>query len=111
MARRLVQDFAIDRLIVTCGAGGAWLLERGGAHYRIALPPGEPGWSIPSAGDDAFAAVCMLSVLRNWQLEAPLERADAFAHAVCRIRGAIPREEDFYRPWREAWGIHEEAMS
>lgn len=111
MARRLVQDFAIDRLIVTCGVGGAWLLERGGAHYRIALPARGAGVVDTIGGGDAFAAVCMLSVLRNWPLETTLERADAFAHAVCRIRGAIPREEDFYRPWREAWGIHEEAMS
>jgi fructokinase len=111
MARRLVQEFAIDRLIVTCGAAGAWLLERGGAHYRLELASGRAGVADAIGGGDAFAAVCILSALRDWPLETTLERADAFARAVCRIRGAIAREEDFYRPWRQAWGIQEEAVS
>ena len=34
-----------------------------------------------------------------------LERANAFAAAICEIRGAVPDELGFYQPFIQAWGM------
>jgi fructokinase len=34
-----------------------------------------------------------------------LERANAFAAAICEIRGAIPDDAEFYGPFTREWGL------
>jgi fructokinase len=52
---------------------------------------------------DAFTAVFLFGSLRGWPEATLLERADAFARAICGIRGAVPVEEDFYAPFLAEW--------
>jgi fructokinase len=41
----------------------------------------------------------------RWPAVQTLERANAFAAAICEIRGAIPDHADFYEPFTHDWGI------
>jgi len=105
----LVAGFDLDRVVVTRGAAGAWTLDAGGRIESVAGAP--PARVVDTVGaGDGFAAVFMLGMLRGWVLAERLERADAFARALCRIRGAVPAAQDFYRPFIRDWKLETEVM-
>ena len=100
----LINRFNLDQMVVTCGAEGAWQMNREGniveadASKRLISVVDTVG-----AGD-GFAAVYMLGLLRRWPVAKTLERANAFAAALCEIRGAIPDHAEFYEPYIREWG-------
>lgn len=102
-ARHLIRQFALEQVLVTCGVDGAWQMDQAGNiveardNKRITTVADTVG-----AGD-GFAAVCILGILRRWPTAQTLERANSFAAAICEIRGAIPDQTDFYRPYSEEW--------
>ena len=103
----LVSCFDLQRVVVTCGAAGAWTLDGAG---RVASVTGE---ALPHVVDtvgvgDGFAAVFILGMLRGWPLEFRLARADAFARALCLIRGAVPDSPAFYDPFIRDWQLEAE---
>ena len=105
----LVSSFGLDRVVVTRGAAGAWTLEAGGRIDSVA--GARPARVVDTVGaGDGFAAVFMLGMLRGWALAERLERADAFARALCGIRGAVPAAQDFYRPFIRDWKLETEVM-
>ncbi|MFA7351384.1 MAG: PfkB family carbohydrate kinase [Methylotenera sp.] len=97
----LIEKFNLDYLLVTCGADGAWMLAKDGTetHATGQKPHGDLVDTV-GAGD-GFSAICMLGLLANWPAELMLARANAFAAALCGIRGAVPDNLDFYRPFFE----------
>jgi fructokinase len=97
----LIERFNLDYLLVTCGADGAWMLAKDGTETHA---PGRKlhGNLVDTVGaGDGFSAICMLGLLANWPAELMLARANAFAAALCGIRGAVPKNLDFYRPFFE----------
>ncbi len=101
-AARLLLAFSIERVIVTCGAAGAWTLDAAGRMDQVA--GGRVDRLVDTVGaGDAFAAVFMLGLLRDWSIPDTLARADRFARAICGVRGAIPENAEFYQPFCEAW--------
>lgn len=101
---RLLQQFALRSLLVTCGAQGAWMLSKDGTE---ACEPARPlATLVDTVGaGDGFAAVSMLGMLLGWPAEVMLARANAFAAALCEIRGAAPEHNNFYRPFIEEWQL------
>jgi fructokinase len=105
LVRDLISQFELEKVVVTCGAEGAWQMSRAGKvveavdNNRIAAVVDTVG-----AGD-GFAAVYMLGLLRRWTVAQTLERANAFAAAICEIRGAIPDDAEFYGPFTREWGL------
>lgn len=103
--KELMNQFDLAQVIVTCGEEGAWHVSRdgkkieSGVNSRIAKPEDTVG-----AGD-GFAAVCILGSLRRWPMAKMLERANAFAAAICEIRGAVPDHADFYIPFSKEWCV------
>jgi fructokinase len=100
----LVSDFGLERVVVTCGAAGAWTLDAAGRIESVA------GQALPNLVDragagDGFAAVFILGTLRGWPLADRLARADVFARALCQIRGAVPATQDFYTPFIRDWQL------
>lgn len=100
----LVSDFGLERVVVTRGAAGAWTLDAAGRIESVA------GQALPNLVDragagDGFAAVFILGTLRDWPLADRLARADAFARALCQIRGAVPAVQDFYTPFIRDWQL------
>ncbi|MGB5717743.1 MAG: carbohydrate kinase [Gammaproteobacteria bacterium] len=93
-----------ELLIVTRGAAGALVLAPGGEEFSI-VPQGH-GTVIDTVGaGDAFTSVMTLGLLSGWRVPLMLERAQAFASAITRIRGATCDEPGFYRPFMDDWGL------
>ena len=46
---------------------------------------------------DAFSAVLLWGLVRNWPLKKTMEKAQIFASAIVGIKGAIVADKDFYR--------------
>lgn len=99
----LLRTFSLRGLIVTLG-------ERGSIYFgadESVIASAAQGASVAvvdtvGAGD-AFSAVFLLGQARGWPLALTLERANAFAAAICGIAGAVPRAPVFYQPWAAQW--------
>lgn len=104
-ALKIMERFALDRILITCGELGAWHLNRDGKKVEI-RPQGLPARIVDTVGaGDAFSAIYILGQLTGWSLANTLERANAFAAAICGIRGAVPDYADFYLEFKERWGM------
>lgn len=104
-ATTLIHQFSLQRVLVTCGAKGAWHLNADGTEVRID-GEGKPIQAIDTVGaGDGFTAVFIVGSLLGWPVALSLSRANAFATALCRIRGAIPTDQDFYTPFLQEWNI------
>jgi fructokinase len=104
-AAGIVNRFNLEQLLVTCGEQGAWQLSRDGKLVRASGQAMEQPMIDTVGAGDGFAAVLMLGMLSGWPIESTLTRANAFAAAICGIRGAIPPDQDFYTPFLEEWKI------
>lgn len=98
----LIRKFRLQQLLVTCGAQGAWQLDKDGGTAR-AESQGQLQIVDTVGAGDGFAAVLILGTLRNWPIGLTLSRANAFAAALCGIRGATPNDENFYDHILEDW--------
>lgn len=104
-AAALKDRFGIKRLIVTCGGEGSWQLDQGG-DFSSAAPESRALHILDTVGaGDAFAAACILGMALSWPVDIALERASAFAAAICEIRGAVPENRDFYQPFFKEWRL------
>ena len=108
-AAALLASFDLQRIVITRGPAGAWTLDRAGRIVEVEARPVSTLVDTVGAGD-GFAAVFMLGMLRDWPVELQMARADAFARAICGIRGAVPASPDFYasflRDWELTRGAH-----
>jgi fructokinase len=105
LGKRLLHTFGIRQLLVTEGKNGAWLLHDDGTYHHTG-PTAPLVDQVDSVGaGDGFAAVFLLGLTQGWPVEQTLERAHCFAGEICRLRGAIPDNEDFYRPFITAWRL------
>ncbi|BAN35029.1 PfkB domain-containing protein [Sulfuricella denitrificans skB26] len=104
-AAALIKQFSLGRLLVTCGAKGAWQLTADGTETQTegSVPTGSIVDTV-GAGD-GFAAVFILGTLRGWPAGLTLSRANRFAAAVCGIRGAIPDDPSFYQAFLKEWKL------
>ena len=101
----LMDRFKIERAVITCGEEGAWQMDRGGNKIAVGVKNKITKLVDTVGAGDGFAAVCMLGSLKGWPPINTLERAIAFAGAICEIRGAIPDHPDFYKPFTREWGL------
>ncbi|WP_334107922.1 carbohydrate kinase family protein [Methylobacillus sp.] len=104
-AAALIKRFNLDMLLVTEGEQGAWLMENNGRVSAVqgAKPP-QVFVDTVGAGD-AFAAAFILGFLKEWPIELTLSRANQFAAALCRVRGAAPSDTTFYAPFKREWTL------
>lgn len=105
MARELINRFCLEQVIITCGAAGAWLINRQGKIAEVGAENQLDKLIDTVGAGDGFAAVSILGALRNWPVARTLARAHAFAASICEIRGAIPDSADFYQPFIAEWQI------
>lgn len=103
--KKLMDQFGLERVIVTCGEDGAWQLNRDGKRIGVGVKNGVARLVDTVGAGDGFAAVCILGSLRKWPMAKTLERANNFAAAICEIRGAIPDHADFYKSFSKEWHI------
>lgn len=102
-ARAMMHNFSIDGLLVTLGERGAMYFGADGTR-ALARQEFKPAHFVDSVGaGDAFAAVFLLGRARGWELPLILQRANAYAGAVCGFAGAVAPDPQFYTQWRAAW--------
>jgi fructokinase len=101
-ARRMREDFDLELLVVTRGAAGALFVSADDEVLH-----GEPvpvGRLVDTVGaGDAFSAVVLLGMLRQWPLEKTLGHALEFAAAICEVRGAVVADNSFYTSCLAKW--------
>ena len=101
-AAAIIKQFSLQQLLVTCGAQGAWQLDADGDKL---FQQGENASLVDTVGaGDGFTAVFITGTLRGWPSAVTLSRANAFAAALCGVRGAIPDDPEFYDSFLKAWG-------
>lgn len=98
----LISNFSLQGMIVTLGPRGAVYFSADGGMTAVAGAPAETLVDTVGAGD-AFSAVFLLGRARGWPLDTTLERANAFAGAVCGLAGAVPGDMRFYSDWIGRW--------
>lgn len=104
-AGELLRQFDLDRVVVTCGAEGAWQINRAGEIVEAMADDQNTAVVDTVGAGDAFAAVYILGTLRHWPVKRKLERANVFAAAICGVRGAIPEHAEFYDRFIREWGL------
>lgn len=102
-AAELIRRFQIGRLLVTRGEQGAWQMDRNGKVFHVNGKKLEQPLVDTVGAGDGFAAVLIAGILNEWPVETILTRANTFAAAICRVRGAIPANQNFYTPFLEEW--------
>ena len=101
----LQKQFNLEQLLITCGEKGCWLLDSQSRIFK-AVTIETPEKIIDTVGaGDAFSAVFILGNLYQWTIATTLERASAFASAICGVRGASAPAADFYRSFLQNWMI------
>lgn len=104
--KELINRFCLEQVMVTCGEAGAWQMNRHGKKAELGVKNQLTNVIDTVGAGDGFTAVSILGSLRNWPMDRTLERANAFAGAICEIRGAIPEHADFYQPFIQEWQIN-----
>lgn len=102
-AMALMHRFGLAQVVVTCGAEGAWQMGSDGQVVEAGASRLATAFVDTVGAGDGFSAVYLLGTLRHWPSALTLERANAFAAAICGIRGAIPDDMSFYQRFTQAW--------
>ncbi|WP_127476343.1 carbohydrate kinase family protein [Sulfurivermis fontis] len=98
---KFAADHHIKHLLVTRGADGA-ILVGGNEIHECAAQPAERIVDTVGAGD-AFSAVMIYGLSRQWTLQRSLRHAAEFAAAICTLRGAIVNNRTFYEEFINHW--------
>jgi fructokinase len=93
-ARELLQQYGLQRVIVTRGEHGAFIVSHDGVIEGKPVPVSRLMDTV-GAGD-AFSAITIAGLLRDWPLQLTLDRALAFASVVCQQRGATAQDASLY---------------
>jgi len=101
-AEALLNQYGLRGVLITMGAKGASWLDDSGRFVEMESDPVSHIRDTVGAGD-AFSAVFIMGLLREWKIPLALQRAHRFAAAICQIRGAIPEDKEFYRPFLNEW--------
>lgn len=98
---RTMQDrCGLKAVWVTRGEHGAIASTEGGEYLEAQPEAGVEVTDTVGAGD-AFAAVLVLGLIRNWPMRVSLTRAQAFASAIVGVRGATVHDAGFYEKFVE----------
>lgn len=99
----LLRHFSVQSMLITLGERGYAYFDQSGRHYSAAKLP-QPVQIVDTVGaGDAFAAVFLLGLVRQWPLALTLQRAHQFATQVCGVRGAVASDIAFYQDQLRCW--------
>lgn len=100
----VVAQLGLRGLILTRGAQGADMVLASGEALH-AVPKADIEVVDTVGAGDAFAAVAILGLQREWPLSETLERAQAFASAIVGRRGATVDDPTFYQSFVDQWRL------
>jgi len=101
-AARFLAEHELQGLVLTDGENGAQILTASGDHFSVKPEAGITLVDSVGAGD-ALTSVILHGLLEQWPLDTALQRAQAFASAICGQRGATVADRNFYRRFTRRW--------
>ncbi len=104
LALDLREKYALDMLIVTCGAEGAFLVDQQQQVFSVAPQAHLDIVDTVGAGD-AFSAVTIMGLLQGWQARDIVQRAQNFASRICQIQGATTQDKSLYEDFAASEGL------
>lgn len=93
VAFELMEQFRISLLAVTRGKDGATLFENG---KRNDFSPTDNEIIDTTGAGDAFSSVLCIGFMQGWDLMQINKLANDFAGEVCKIEGALPKNDRIY---------------
>lgn len=101
-AMRLRRRYNLSALMVTLGAEGAYLVDNN--DYTVKGAPVVVENVIDTVGaGDAFVAVTILGILKEWNHETSLRRAIRFAADLCGWSGAVSQGGSLHKTCMQRW--------
>lgn len=98
----LMDRFALQRLVLTCGADGWRFYGPGGALLARGLGEPQPRVVDTVGAGDAFTALLLAGLALGRDLPATLALANRYAAFICGLRGPLPADPQALTPWRDA---------
>ena len=101
-ASALMARFALQRLVLTCGASGWRFYAPGGVLLAQGAGLIQPRMVDTVGAGDAFTALLLAGLSLGRDLPATLALANRYASFICGVRGPLPAEPLALQPWRTA---------
>lgn len=98
----LMDRFALQRLLLTCGADGWRFYGSGGALLAQGLGERQPHLVDTVGAGDAFTATLLAGLALGRDLPTTLALANRYASFICGVRGPLPADPQLLTPWRDA---------
>ena len=99
----LLANTHVKLVVVTRGGDGAIAATQ---DERCSVQPEVISDVVDTVGaGDAFSSVLLLGLYKAWPLQEILNRAQQFASAVVKQRGATTQDKTFYEPFIQAWQL------
>lgn len=103
VAFELMERFNISMIAVTRGKEGSTIFENGKRYDFTSV---DVKVKDTTGAGDAFAAMLCLGYLNGLEINLINKFANDFAGEICRIEGAIPKNDRLYENYRELLGIY-----
>lgn len=101
-AAAVMARFALERLVLTCGARGWRLYGPGGVLLGQGAGVAQPRVVDTVGAGDAFTALLLAGLAHQRDLPATLALANRYASFICGVRGPLPTDPLALQPWRTA---------
>ncbi|MFZ6766559.1 PfkB family carbohydrate kinase [Undibacterium sp. Di26W] len=110
-ASALIKLFDLQAILITLGEHGYAYLDKAGLYLRSATEPPQVQIVDTVGAGDAFSAIFLLGLQRDWPLAISLQRAHEFATGICGVRGAVASDMAFYARWQQRWSAETPAIT
>ncbi|MDR7271685.1 fructokinase [Pelomonas saccharophila] len=101
-AAAVMARFALQRLVLTCGASGWRFYAPGGVLLAQGAGVVQPRMVDTVGAGDAFTALLLAGQALKRDLPATLALANRYASFICGVRGPLPADPIALQPWRTA---------
>lgn len=99
-AMQVRTQYGLDLLIVTLGEGGSFFVTSSIMNFE----PSQVISIVDTVGaGDAFSAVVILGLVKEWPVKIIQLRATQFAASICEIKGAINPSPSLYTAFNKRW--------
>lgn len=89
-------------VLVTRGKEGATVFMSDGTQAAVAPTLASEVVDTVGAGD-AFSAVVLMGLIKEWSIDVTLSRAQSFASSIVGVRGAVVNDKKFYSNFSQQW--------
>lgn len=97
-ANGIIEKYNLELLCVTLGSEGSYLFKSNEESFHKT----EVNNIVDTVGaGDAYAAIMSLGYLMNWEIEKTNQLASEFAAEICKIKGAVPEDDNIYNNFIE----------